>query len=227
MTPPPPDKVAPPRKLLIQEEICSEICQSKEQFTQSLGGFSEVPPPSPFYTSSCCCQASPEHTGETLQPVIYTCTAAVIFNFLRVVLVVLVVFRCLSDACLCFRVNDDGSSALHLHHLHRRSSVLRVKLSLLFDWFRQIICVNTCRQKFKKCKNLLSEIGFNMFSLFPPCRCVLWSATVASTAFMMITTFMCKYRNVSVDLLGKFSTSTISWMQVLETFCSLTDWIKL
>lgn len=61
--PPPPDKVAPPPKMLIQEEICSEICQSKEQFTQSLGGLSEVPPPSPFYTNACCCQASPERTG--------------------------------------------------------------------------------------------------------------------------------------------------------------------
>ncbi|KAJ4919928.1 hypothetical protein JOQ06_022977 [Pogonophryne albipinna] len=58
--PPPPDKVAPPPKILIQEEICSEICQSK--FTQSLGGLSEVPPPSPFYTNSCC-PASPEPTG--------------------------------------------------------------------------------------------------------------------------------------------------------------------
>ncbi|KAG7232916.1 hypothetical protein INR49_007944 [Caranx melampygus] len=60
--PPPPDKECPPPKMLIQEEICSEICQSKEQFTQSLGGLSEVPPPSPFYTNTCCCQASPEHT---------------------------------------------------------------------------------------------------------------------------------------------------------------------
>lgn len=65
--PPPPDKVAPPPKLLIQEEICSEICQSKERFTQSLGGLSEVPPPSPFYANSCCCQASPEHTGVTMK----------------------------------------------------------------------------------------------------------------------------------------------------------------
>ncbi|KAK5603180.1 hypothetical protein CRENBAI_013477, partial [Crenichthys baileyi] len=61
--PPPPDKEAPPSpKLLIQEEICSEICQSKERFTQSLGGLSEVPPPPAFY--SCCCQTSPEPTGE-------------------------------------------------------------------------------------------------------------------------------------------------------------------
>ncbi|XP_070701734.1 transmembrane protein 71 [Pempheris klunzingeri] len=67
--PPPPDKVAPPPKLLIQEEICSEICQSKERFTQSLGGLSEVPPPSPFYASSCC-QASPERTGLTMKAVL-------------------------------------------------------------------------------------------------------------------------------------------------------------
>lgn len=65
--PPPPDKVAPPPKLLIQEEICSEICQSKERFTQSLGGLSEVPPLSPYYTSSCCCPASPERTGLTMK----------------------------------------------------------------------------------------------------------------------------------------------------------------
>lgn len=65
--PPPPDKEAPPPKLLIQEEICSEICQSKERFTQSLGGLSEVPPPSAFYANSCCCPASPEHTGLTVK----------------------------------------------------------------------------------------------------------------------------------------------------------------
>ncbi|XP_034534245.1 transmembrane protein 71 [Notolabrus celidotus] len=65
--PPPPDKEAPPPKMLIQEEICSEICQSKERFTQSLGGLSEVPPPSVFYTNSCCCQTSPEHTGLTVK----------------------------------------------------------------------------------------------------------------------------------------------------------------
>ncbi|XP_022617555.1 transmembrane protein 71 isoform X1 [Seriola dumerili] len=68
--PPPPDKVSPPPKMLIQEEICSEICQSKERFTQSLGGLSEVPPPSPFYTNTCCCQASPEHTAAAVCPVL-------------------------------------------------------------------------------------------------------------------------------------------------------------
>ncbi|XP_074506101.1 transmembrane protein 71 [Sebastes fasciatus] len=102
--PPPPDKVAPPPKLLFQEEICSEICQSKERFTQSLGGLSEVPPPSPFYTNSCC-QASPEHTGLTLK-------ALLLFIF------TIFIFTALYSGCL------------------------------------------------------------------------LWSATVASTAFMMITTFM-------------------------------------
>ncbi|XP_029380804.1 transmembrane protein 71 [Echeneis naucrates] len=65
--PPPPDKVAPPPKMLIQEEICSEICQSKERFTQSLGGLSEVPPPSPFYANTCCCQALAERPGLTLK----------------------------------------------------------------------------------------------------------------------------------------------------------------
>ncbi|XP_068197236.1 transmembrane protein 71 isoform X1 [Antennarius striatus] len=58
--PAPPDKVAPPPEELIQEEICSEI-------SQSLGGLSEVPPPSPFYTSGCCCQTSPEPTGLTMK----------------------------------------------------------------------------------------------------------------------------------------------------------------
>lgn len=66
-TPPPPDKVTPPPKLLIQEEICSELCESEEHFTQSLGGLSEVPPPSAFYTNGCSCQLSPEHTGEMQQ----------------------------------------------------------------------------------------------------------------------------------------------------------------
>ncbi|KAM9323218.1 transmembrane protein 71 isoform 2-T2 [Pholidichthys leucotaenia] len=64
--PPPPDK-APPPKLLFQEEICSEICQSKETFSQSLGGLSEVPPPSPFYTNACCCQKSAQQSGLTMK----------------------------------------------------------------------------------------------------------------------------------------------------------------
>ncbi|KAL7386643.1 hypothetical protein ABVT39_011404 [Epinephelus coioides] len=79
--PPPPDKVAPPQKLLIQEEICSEICQSKERFTQSLGGLSEVPPPSPFYTNSCC-QASPEHTGLTMKALLLFIFTIFIFTAL-------------------------------------------------------------------------------------------------------------------------------------------------
>ncbi|XP_056266547.1 transmembrane protein 71 isoform X1 [Pseudoliparis swirei] len=51
--PPPPDKVAPPLKTLLQEEVGSEACQS-------LGGLSEVPPPS---APCSCCQASPEQPG--------------------------------------------------------------------------------------------------------------------------------------------------------------------
>ncbi|KAM7379827.1 hypothetical protein PAMP_005347 [Pampus punctatissimus] len=85
--PPPPDKVAPPQKLLIQEEICSEICQSKETFTQSLGGLSEVPPPSPFYTNTCCCQRSPEHTELTMK------------NFLLFIFTIFI-FTALYSGCL-------------------------------------------------------------------------------------------------------------------------------
>ncbi|XP_071753542.2 transmembrane protein 71 [Centroberyx gerrardi] len=73
--PPPPDKKTPPSKLLIQEEICSEICQSHEQFTQSLAGLSEVPPPSAFYTNSCCPPTSPEQTALT------TMKALLLFTF--------------------------------------------------------------------------------------------------------------------------------------------------
>ncbi|XP_041805758.1 transmembrane protein 71 [Chelmon rostratus] len=80
--PPPPDKVAPPPTLLIQEEICSEICQSKERFTQSLGGLSEVPPPSSFYTNSCCCQVSPEHTGLTMRSLLLFILTIFIFTAL-------------------------------------------------------------------------------------------------------------------------------------------------
>jgi len=56
--PPPPDKVAPPLKTLLQEEVGSEACQS-------LGGLSEVPPPS---APCSCCQASPEQPGEPREP---------------------------------------------------------------------------------------------------------------------------------------------------------------
>ncbi|XP_051284198.1 transmembrane protein 71 [Dicentrarchus labrax] len=80
--PPPPDKVAPPPKILIQEEICSEICQSTERFTQSLGGLSEVPPPSPFYTNSCCCQTAPEHTGLTMKTLLLFIFTVFIFTAL-------------------------------------------------------------------------------------------------------------------------------------------------
>ncbi|XP_041659412.1 transmembrane protein 71 [Cheilinus undulatus] len=89
--PPPPDKEEPPKKLLIQEEICSEICQSKERFTQSLGGLSEVPPPSVFYTNTCCCQASPEQTGLTMK-------ALLLFIF------TIFIFTALYSGCLLWSV---------------------------------------------------------------------------------------------------------------------------
>lgn len=78
--PPPPDKEAPPPKLLIQEEICSEICQSKERFTQSLGSLSEAPPPPAFY--SCCVQASPERTGLTMKALLLLLFSIFILGFL-------------------------------------------------------------------------------------------------------------------------------------------------
>uniref|UniRef100_A0A8C7YZN0 Transmembrane protein 71 n=1 Tax=Oryzias sinensis TaxID=183150 RepID=A0A8C7YZN0_9TELE len=63
--PPPPGKEATSPKLLIQEEICSEISQSKERFSRSVVGLAEVPPPLSFH-SSCCCQAAPEPIGITM-----------------------------------------------------------------------------------------------------------------------------------------------------------------
>ncbi|CAN9503045.1 unnamed protein product [Ophioblennius macclurei] len=65
--PPPPDKIAPRPKLLIQEDIYSETCQSKDVFTQTLGGLAEVPPLSPFYTNTCSCKASSAPTGVTMR----------------------------------------------------------------------------------------------------------------------------------------------------------------
>lgn len=63
--PHPSDKVAPPPEVLMQEEICSETCQSEEPFTQSVGGLSEVPPLPAFYSGGCSCQAPPERPGES------------------------------------------------------------------------------------------------------------------------------------------------------------------
>ncbi|KAM4552263.1 transmembrane protein 71 [Odontesthes bonariensis] len=79
---PPPGKEAPPPKLLVQEEICSEICQSKERFTQTLGGLSEVPPPSPFYSNTCCCRAAPEDAGLTTKAFVLLLFAVFIFTSL-------------------------------------------------------------------------------------------------------------------------------------------------
>ncbi|KAJ8268071.1 hypothetical protein COCON_G00132430 [Conger conger] len=49
---PPPNK--PSQKLWLQEETCTEASFSQEQFSQSLGGFLDVPPPSPFLAQDCC-----------------------------------------------------------------------------------------------------------------------------------------------------------------------------
>ncbi|KAG5842120.1 transmembrane protein 71 [Anguilla anguilla] len=50
--PPPPNK--PSQKLWLQEEACADASFSQEQFSQSLGGLLDVPPPSPFFAQSCC-----------------------------------------------------------------------------------------------------------------------------------------------------------------------------
>ncbi|XP_028329440.1 transmembrane protein 71 [Gouania willdenowi] len=66
----PTDFPHPADKMLLQEEITSDLCPSQQQFSQSEGGLSEVPPLSPSYTNSCCCQASHEHTGWTMKAVL-------------------------------------------------------------------------------------------------------------------------------------------------------------
>lgn len=63
--------ITPPEKLAqepaIQEEIRTETCHSQEQFTQSLSGFLEVPPPSTFHSHSCCLQEPDPADGPTVK----------------------------------------------------------------------------------------------------------------------------------------------------------------
>ncbi|KAM4605467.1 transmembrane protein 71 [Polymixia lowei] len=84
----PPDKVAPPSETLIQEEICTETCHSKEQFTQSLSGLSEVPPPLAFHINSCCPSTPPEQSGLTAMKSLF------IFIFM------MFIFTAVSSRCL-------------------------------------------------------------------------------------------------------------------------------
>ncbi|CAL8277432.1 unnamed protein product [Lota lota] len=60
-----PEKEAPPPQTLFQEEICTETCHSQEQFTQSLGGLSEVPPPPLVFHSNSCCSSPGRQTGSS------------------------------------------------------------------------------------------------------------------------------------------------------------------
>lgn len=60
--PPPPGKMTPPPKRLIQEEIGAETCQAK----RVPAGLAEAPPPSHLHTGG---RVSPEHTGEQPLPV--------------------------------------------------------------------------------------------------------------------------------------------------------------
>lgn len=62
--PHPSDKMAPPPEVLMQEEICSEMCQSEEPFMQSVGGLAEVPPLLAFYSGGCSCHEPPERPGQ-------------------------------------------------------------------------------------------------------------------------------------------------------------------
>uniref|UniRef100_A0A3B3I117 Transmembrane protein 71 n=1 Tax=Oryzias latipes TaxID=8090 RepID=A0A3B3I117_ORYLA len=108
---------ATPPKLLIQEEICSEISQSKERFIRSVGGLAEVPPPLSF-VSSCCCQAAPEPIGKPRPPKPKPiCLGESDLSELKHIL-----------ACFCLRDHHDGLPPAHPHHLHLHVSVLGVSL---------------------------------------------------------------------------------------------------
>lgn len=76
--PPPPDK-----RPLVQEDVWSEICPSKE----TVPGLSEVPPPSPFYANSCCCPPPPEPKGMT--------TKALLLLIFTVFILTALLSRCL------------------------------------------------------------------------------------------------------------------------------------
>lgn len=67
--PPPPEKQS-----IIQEELCPDICQSQDTFTQSVGGLSEVPPTKGFYSQGYCCQSQEHNRGLTLRSLL-------LFNF--------------------------------------------------------------------------------------------------------------------------------------------------
>ncbi|XP_036375034.1 transmembrane protein 71 [Megalops cyprinoides] len=81
----PPHKSA--EKRWVQEEVCTEACFSQEQFSQSLGGFLDVPPPSPFLAQTCCLQKP--------QPAESAIVRAIFFIILTVCLFTAVFSRCL------------------------------------------------------------------------------------------------------------------------------------
>ncbi|XP_061695997.1 transmembrane protein 71 [Syngnathoides biaculeatus] len=105
---PTPDKETPFLKQIIQEDICSEICQSSECFTQSLGGLSEVPPPSVFYASTCRQPNKLQSTGITSLTLFLLLFAVFIFTtlcsccFLRSAAEVAAMAACtITATCMC------------------------------------------------------------------------------------------------------------------------------
>lgn len=68
----PPEKEAPPPQTLFQEEIYTETCHSQEQFTQSLGGLYEVPPPPLVFHSNTCYPVAPrgQTDSSTMKPLL-------------------------------------------------------------------------------------------------------------------------------------------------------------
>ncbi|KAG9355869.1 hypothetical protein JZ751_000712 [Albula glossodonta] len=81
----PPDK--PTQKPWLQEDSCAEACFSQQQFSQSLGGFLDVPPPSPFLAQNCCLHKA--------QPGDSAIVKALLIIFLTICLLAAVFSRCL------------------------------------------------------------------------------------------------------------------------------------
>ncbi|KAJ8272940.1 hypothetical protein GJAV_G00095260 [Gymnothorax javanicus] len=76
--PPPPNK--PAQKLWLLEEACAEASFSQEQFSQSLGGCLDVPPPSPFLGQSCCLHTSQPADSSIMKAILFIILAVCLFS---------------------------------------------------------------------------------------------------------------------------------------------------